>query len=106
MNDHTIGFHPQTQNIEPPLMSPRLTLGVKGLIYEGSRMKVHEGQYGVHNTMLRIKLKTLKTKKKTENKKNGHVLSVFSFIMDTLGVLGNLTEYKFQTITYCSDFIL
>jgi len=33
LNGHTIGFHPQTKKLESllSLMSPQLTLGVKGL---------------------------------------------------------------------------
>ena len=31
LNGHTIGFHPHTQKLESPLMSPELTLGMKGL---------------------------------------------------------------------------
>ena len=32
LNGHTLGFHPQTQTLEPHLLTQGLTLGAKGLI--------------------------------------------------------------------------
>ena len=31
LNGHTLGFHPQTQKLEPHLLTQCLTLGLKGL---------------------------------------------------------------------------
>ena len=31
LNGHTLGFHPQTQKVQPHLLTQVLTLGVKGL---------------------------------------------------------------------------
>ena len=31
LNDHTLGFHPQTEKVQPHLLTQGLTLGVKGL---------------------------------------------------------------------------
>lgn len=57
-------------------------------------MKVHEGQYGVHNTMLKNKVKNFEDEKKTEEKKTENKktrkmdmsLVHSPNIMDTLGV--------------------
>ena len=33
LNGHTLGFHPQTQKVQPHILTQGLTLGVKGLNY-------------------------------------------------------------------------
>ena len=33
LNGHTLGFHPQTQKLQPHLLTQGLTLGEKGLIF-------------------------------------------------------------------------
>ena len=43
LNGHTIGFHPQTQKLEPPRMSAHLSLGLIGLnemCFKGSELHV------------------------------------------------------------------
>ena len=40
LNGHTLGFYPQTQKLEPRLLTQGLTLGVKGLINESLPLSI------------------------------------------------------------------
>ena len=47
LNGHTLGFHPQTQKLQPHLLTQSLTLGVKGLILEeGQVLQMGDAHYG------------------------------------------------------------